>query len=197
MQAVDWLHNHVKHRRSDYAQEILDQLHGSRIYLDESQKQEAARRFGSFNAFRQAVMESITVANEGDTSLDSFWQEMSALYPDVFDGEMTAGDMPGVLADVIDRLRNEDTSLLEYAYRQRLDTQQKEISVRYQESRAKAVEGRHKTEMRHKIRKVILCWHKFFITYPCKKTDTERSCTTRLLKSTRRIGGRTEIHLLR
>lgn len=79
--AVDWLQKHVdlKPQRSEYAQEILGQLRGSRIYLDESQKAEAAHRYGSFNDFRKSLMGSITIANDARTSLDSLWQEMAAL----------------------------------------------------------------------------------------------------------------------
>lgn len=42
------------------------------------------------------------------------------------------------------------------AYRERAEKQQQEIVERYQESRKRGVENRHKTIMRHKIRKVIL-----------------------------------------
>lgn len=121
--AVDWLQDHVKQQRSEYAQEILDQLHGSRIYLDESQKAEAAYRFGSFNEFRKSLMGSVTIANEANMSLDSLWHEMSSLYPYMFDSEMTAAEMPGALADIIDQLRNEDTSFMEYEYNRELIAQ--------------------------------------------------------------------------
>lgn len=229
--AVDWLQSHVdtKSKRSEYAQDILNQLHGSRVYLDESQMAEAAFRFGSYNDYRRLMMGSITFAKDADTSLDSLWQELSALYPDVFDSETTSADMPGALADIIHRLRNSDTTALEYArnremigqdllqqvydsywrvstlytvadvkqreinrlkgehfqrmnrlkeqhresveklnqehkerlkkvrkdYRDRADAKIEKITQKYQESRKKGVEGRRKTEMRHKIQKVV------------------------------------------
>ena len=40
-------------------------------------------------------------------------------------------------------------------YKERVANEQKEIVARYQESRKKAVEGRQKTAMRHKIQKVV------------------------------------------
>lgn len=40
-------------------------------------------------------------------------------------------------------------------YRERNAKTTRELMTRYQESRAKAAEGRHKTEMRHKIKKVV------------------------------------------
>lgn len=118
--AAQWLMEHKKQERSEYAQDILSQIHGSRIYLDESQKAEAAYRFGSFNDYRKGLMGSITIANEANQSLDSFWHEMSSLYPDVFDEDTNSGDMPSKLADIIDRLRSSDTSMLEYEYSREL-----------------------------------------------------------------------------
>ena len=41
------------------------------------------------------------------------------------------------------------------AYREKATKTQRELMNRYQESRAKATEGRHKTEMRHKIKDVV------------------------------------------
>lgn len=116
--AVKWLQEHTvfKPEVSEYARDVLRQIRGSRIYLDESQKAEAAYRFGSFNDFRKSVMGSVTIDNEGHTSLDSFWQEMSASYPDIFSSETASGDMPGELFDIIGRLRNSDTSRGEYEH---------------------------------------------------------------------------------
>ena len=226
---ANWLMDHREHTRSDYAQEVLDQIRGSRIYLDESQMAETAYRFESYDAYRKSLMGSITLAKDANMSLDSWWQEMASMYPDVFDASVTAADMPSELADIIDRLRNENSSALEYehnrrwieqdlirdvydsywrvntlrtvadrnavqvnrlkslhaqrinklktdnrqkveqlkeqhraevqvyrdAYRQSLQNQQKELSSKYQESRKRDVENRHKTVMRRNIRKVI------------------------------------------
>ena len=41
------------------------------------------------------------------------------------------------------------------AYKEKAAKTQRELLTRYQESRAKAIEGRNKTEMRHKIKKVV------------------------------------------
>lgn len=75
---MQWLQDHVdlKQERGEYAQTILDQIKGSRIYVDESQRAEAAHRFGSYNDFRKSMLGRITLVNEGETSLDSWWQEM-------------------------------------------------------------------------------------------------------------------------
>ena len=116
---ANWLMDHREHTRSDYAQEVLDQIRGSRIRLDDSQKAEAAHRFGSFDAFRKMLMGSVIITNDANTSLDSWWQEMASAYPDVFDAQINAGNMPVALGEIIDRLRNENTSALEYAHNRR------------------------------------------------------------------------------
>lgn len=45
----------------------------------------AAHRFGGFEAYRRSMMGSVVIAKDANTSLDSLWQELSAVYPDVFD----------------------------------------------------------------------------------------------------------------
>ena len=111
--AVDWLWEHIdrKAKHSEYAQDILKQIHGSRVYLDESQMAEVEYRFGSYSDYRKSLFGNITIAKDADTSLDSLWQEMAKLYPDVFNKETTSTDMPGALVDIIHRLRNPDTTV--------------------------------------------------------------------------------------
>lgn len=111
--AADWLWEHIdrKGKPTDYAQDILKQLHGARVYLDESQMAEAEYRFGSYDVFRKGLMGSITLAKNAETSLDSLWAEMAEIYPDVFDGEISAADMPSALMDIIHRLRSPDTTI--------------------------------------------------------------------------------------
>lgn len=117
MPIVRWLmQNTVRTKqRSDYAQDVLNTLHGSRVSLDETQKGEVAHIYGSFSAFRNTVMGSVTLANDG-ISLDSQWQEWAEMYPDLFDADVNAADMPEALSDIVRRLRNDNTSELEYEY---------------------------------------------------------------------------------
>lgn len=114
---VDWIRKHTvfKKERSQYATEILNTVRTSRIALSETQKGEAAYRFGSVNDYRKSMMGSVVIANDG-VPLDIQWQEWSTTYPDIFDAEITAADMPGALADVIASLRNSDLSMTEFAY---------------------------------------------------------------------------------
>ena len=115
--AVEWIRKHtvVKKELSQYAKDILHDVRTSRISLSETQKDEAAYRFGSVNDYRKSMMGSVVIANDG-VPLDIQWQEWSTTYPDIFDAEITAADMPGALADVIASLRNSDLSMTEYAY---------------------------------------------------------------------------------
>ena len=124
--AVQWLQEHtqIKKERSEYAQDILKQLRGTRVYLDESQIAEAAYRFGSYNDFRKSLMGSITLAKDANTSLDSLWQELSSQYPNVFDSGTTSTDMPGKLADIIDSLKSSDISAMEHAQNREMIAQE-------------------------------------------------------------------------
>lgn len=121
---VEWLQNHYAEKKqiSSYAQEILRDLRGSRVYLDEQQKKEAAYAYGSFKAFRNKTMGSLIIANSGSVSLDTKWQELSYSYPNIFDPETSTNDMPAALLDAIDRLRNM-TDMDTYGYDEDFVTQ--------------------------------------------------------------------------
>lgn len=113
-----WLMDHTVRTKqmSSYARDILDFLRTSRISLDDTQKAEAAYHYGSYDAYRRMLMGSVIVANENAVPLDSKWQELSQLYPDVFPEDTNAADMPEAFLDAIQQLRNSDTSELEYEY---------------------------------------------------------------------------------
>ena len=115
--AAQWLQKHVvlESGRGEYAGEVLRTIRTSRISLDDSQKAEAAYRYGSFNDFRKATMGTVIVAKDG-VPLDIQWQEWADMYPDIFDAGTTATDMPFALMEVAQSLRNADLSKAEYAY---------------------------------------------------------------------------------
>lgn len=106
--AADWLSEHMETKRQPdpYGAEVLKELRGSRIYLDESQKAEAQYQFGSVNALRKQLFGTVTITDKDAVSLDSKWAELSQMYPDVFDPNTSAADMPGALLDAIDSLKN-------------------------------------------------------------------------------------------
>lgn len=115
--AVDWIRRNivVKKELSQYAKDILHTLRTSRISLNETQKGEAAYRYGSVNDYRKSMMGSVVIANDG-VPLDVQWQEWASTYPDIFNADISDSDMPGALADVVASLRNSDLSAAEYAY---------------------------------------------------------------------------------
>ena len=119
--AVEWLQSHVRTEKQidSYAQDILREIRGSRVYLDETQKKEVAYQFGSYNAFRQRMMGSITITAKDSISLDSQWHEWASMYPNIFDPDISSNDMPGALMDAIDQLRNM-TDMDSYGYDQEL-----------------------------------------------------------------------------
>ena len=54
MPAAQWLLDNEKRTVDDsYARDILRELHGSKLYLDEQQRQEAEHQFGSYDEFRK------------------------------------------------------------------------------------------------------------------------------------------------
>ena len=123
--AVDWLQSNVETKKQldTFAADVLRDLRGSRIYLDETQKKEAAYKFGSYNEYRKKMMGTVIFTDKGSISLDSMWHELSELYPSIFDPNTNATDMPEALMDAVDRLRNMDTTAYEYAYDEDMMTQ--------------------------------------------------------------------------
>lgn len=106
----------IKPQISDYARDVLREVRGSKITLDESQRAEVEKLYGSYEAFRKAAFGTVTFVKEGGISLDTMWNEWATLFPGTFDSEITASDQPQALMDAIDALRNSDTTVMEYAY---------------------------------------------------------------------------------
>ena len=99
---VDWMLENEKFQRSQYAQEILDSMKGRRFALDEKQRAEVEYRHGSYGAYQKLTRGM--VSSNAEISLDSFWQEMAAEYPGIFDSEISSSDMPQALLDVLEQL---------------------------------------------------------------------------------------------
>lgn len=183
--AVDWLQGHKRQNKQldGFAREVLTDIRGSKVYLDESQQQEAAHFSGSFNEYRRGLFGSVTVTKSGGVSLDQQWQEWSVMYPSVFDPNISASDMPRALAEAVKTLRGMRGS--EYAgellaeqevLRQVYDSywnvstlytvadkKQKEISrLKYEHSqrmtelRTRNSENRQKAEERRMIRRRVM-----------------------------------------
>ena len=119
----------IKPQMSDYARDVLRDIRGSKITLDESQRAEVEYQYGSYEAFRKAAFGNVTFVKEGGIPLDSQWKEWASLYPGTFDSEITANDQPQALMDIIDAMRNSDTTAKEYAYNRESIAQDLAVAV--------------------------------------------------------------------
>ena len=119
----------IKPKMSDYARDVLRDIRGSKITLDESQRAEVEYQYGSYEAFRKAAFGNVTFVKEGGIPLDSQWKEWASLYPGTFDSEITANDQPQALMDIIDAMRNSDTTATEYAYNRESIAQDLAVAV--------------------------------------------------------------------
>lgn len=95
----------------DYYKGILDDLRSRRISLSEEQINEVKSQYG--DRYRNAFMGKITIAKDG-ISLDSVWQELSSMYPEVFDAETTEADQPLVLLEIYDSARESSVIYQKY-----------------------------------------------------------------------------------
>ena len=127
-----WIDSQIvrKTEIDEYSKDILSHIRSLRIRLDDSQKAEVAHRYGSYEAFRKSNMGSFILTDKG-VELDSVWQELSALYPDVFDYEVNSADMPLLLAELIADLRTTDSLFNEYNKAEELRWMAEEIYDSY------------------------------------------------------------------
>ncbi len=91
---------------SDYAKGVLKEIRETKISLDSVQKEEVANVFGNYNEFRKSTFGRLSLSNEG-VPLDSMWQEWSARYPELFDGNMNSADQANALADIVSNLKED------------------------------------------------------------------------------------------
>lgn len=107
--AVDWLMDNWKTELDSFAQDVLANIRGKRIYLDDEQRQEVQYKFGSYNGYRRAVMGNVILTSKDAISLDSQWHEWAQDYPSIFDPDTASNDMPQALLGTIGKLRDMTT----------------------------------------------------------------------------------------
>lgn len=66
------------------------------VSLTESQKAEAASIYGSYNAFRRALMGTVKLTDKSMT-LEARWDELSMMYPEIFHAGTVEGDQINAL----------------------------------------------------------------------------------------------------
>ena len=95
----------------DYFKQILKQIRSARISLSESQKKEAANTFDKH--WNRYFFGRTTITDSG-TPIESLWQEWSRMYPNIFEADISDGDMIGELYDIINRLQEASEVVIEY-----------------------------------------------------------------------------------
>lgn len=108
--AADWIQEHQTARRDPYAQEVLDWMKKRHVSLSQTQVDEIKYQYGSLREFQSAIKGSIIIDQKANTSLDQLWQEGASQFADQFDTDMNEGDMPGAFADLVERLKNSDST---------------------------------------------------------------------------------------
>ena len=98
-----------KGQRDMFAQAALDEIRGTKIFLDEKQLAKIKYKYGSLKAFTQKFFgDKITFTSDksAGVSLDSVWQEWATQFPAYFDAETSSNDMPSALLDALDSMKN-------------------------------------------------------------------------------------------
>lgn len=108
--AADWIQEHQPVKRDPYAQEILDWMKKRHVALTQTQVDEVKYQYGSIREFQSAIKGSIIIDSKSNTDLGQLWQEAAGAYPDQFDINMSEGDMPGAFADLVETLKNSEST---------------------------------------------------------------------------------------
>lgn len=104
--AAAWLMQHMdrEEQLDPYAEEVLRELKGLRVSLNEGQLRNGAYAYGGVREFRNAAMGKFIISKQA-MPLDSAWAELSASYPNLFDPEISDADQGTELIKVFERLR--------------------------------------------------------------------------------------------
>lgn len=89
--------------RRQYA-ETRKRLREEGLSLTDTQKQETANQYGSYNDFRKSLMGSVMIKNDAK-SLDAIWSELSGMHPEMFPAETGEGEMPGKLMEFVQAMK--------------------------------------------------------------------------------------------
>ena len=85
--------------------ELRDYLKKTAITFTDEQKSEIANAFESFGAFRNSLMGKVKISNKG-TSLEDAWNsDLRHIAPELFSQDVSAEEMPLILADVVDAIQ--------------------------------------------------------------------------------------------
>lgn len=149
--AVEWLQKNKVKRPNDYAEGILKEISGRHVRLDEQQKQEAAYRFGSYDSFRKSMMGRLVVSDKADRHQ----KKLNELKGKHYQRMQNLKQAHRETVDKLNREHRERVQRIRQEYRQSNAQKQAEIRKQYQEARQKGIDSRKRTEMRHKVQRVV------------------------------------------
>lgn len=129
--AIDLIANPIldsmKTLKSEEGQALLADIKQMRFRLSDEQLAEIKYIYGRVQHWRHSVQGKVRITDDADAmTLDQAWKEMSELYPDKFDPEANALDMPALLDDIITQA-SEEISVFEIVPR---ETMAREIALR-------------------------------------------------------------------
>ena len=84
--------------------DFIDRVKGYSIKLTDAQKQEVKSVFGSYGRFRSMMM-PMNISDNGSVTLEQVWQELSEASGYMLDYDVTEGEMPTQLYDVLTAMR--------------------------------------------------------------------------------------------
>ena len=89
----------------EMAKPIREYLRTTPIAMTAAQIKEAESLAGSYGAFRKSMFGRVRLSNLGRTKLDTAWQELSEMNPELFPPDAREGDMPALLQKAVDALK--------------------------------------------------------------------------------------------
>ena len=105
--AAVWLMQHMEReeRLDPYAEEVLSELKGLRVSLNENQIRNGAYAYGGAREFRNAALGKFIISKNA-TPIDSIWAELAESYPSLFDRDISEADQGTELIRIFERLRS-------------------------------------------------------------------------------------------
>lgn len=96
---------------NQYYLDILKDLRGRRFSLSEEQIKEVKSQYG--DNYRNYFLGKVLLAKDG-ISLESQWQELCEMYPDVFEEEISDADQPFALLEAYDLIKESSVIVQKY-----------------------------------------------------------------------------------
>lgn len=91
---------------TEEAKEVIRVIRSMPVSLSEEQKNETAYHYGSYSAFRKKNFGKLNISDKKGVPLELQWVELAEIYPEIFDPETSALDMPVRLAEIMDTLQD-------------------------------------------------------------------------------------------